>query len=114
MKTVYPPTNTVCGGYNEWARGAQLFPHYKSMGIFPDTQGQLIPQSLIRAVPISNSFEMLWMSLLPARMKKIRSKMKALEWSQESVNRQSERLPDGRRLDGYTISSPCEPLAQVS
>ena len=32
--------------------------------------------------PISNSFEMLWKSSLPARIKKIRSKMKALEWSQ--------------------------------
>ena len=28
----------------------------------------------------------------------------------ESVNGQT----DGRRLDGLTISSPCEPLAQVS
>ena len=50
-------------------------------------------------------------------MKKIRSKMKALEWSQEDVNRQidrlTDRLIDGRCLDGYTVSSPYEPSAQV-
>ena len=61
---------------------SQDFSHYKSMGIFPDAQGQLTPQSLVRSGRISNSSEMLWMSLLPASMKKIRSKMKALEWSQ--------------------------------
>ena len=56
--------------------------HYKSMGIFPDAQGQLTPQSLVRSGRISNSSEMLWMFFLPASMKKIQSKMKALEWSQ--------------------------------
>ena len=57
---------------------SQYFSHYKSMGIFPDAQGQLTPQSLVRSGRISNSSEMLWMS----SMKKIRSKMKALECSQ--------------------------------
>ena len=61
---------------------SQDFSHYKSMGIFPDAQGQLTPQSLVRSGRISNSSEMLWVSLLPVSMKKIRSKMKALEWSQ--------------------------------
>ena len=61
---------------------SQDFSHYKSMGIFPDAQGQLTPQSFVRSGRISNSFEMLWMFLLPASMKKIRSKMKALEWTQ--------------------------------
>ena len=56
--------------------------HYKSMGIFPDAQGQLTPQSLVRSGRISNSSEMLLMFSLPASMKKIRSKMKALECSQ--------------------------------
>ena len=37
----------------------QDFPHYKSMGIFPDAQGQLTPQSLVRSGQISNSSEML-------------------------------------------------------
>ena len=61
---------------------SQDFSHYKSMGIFPDAQGQLTPQSLVRSGRISNSSEMLWMFSLPASMKKIRSKMKALECSQ--------------------------------
>ena len=39
------------------------FSHYKSMGIFPDAQGQLTPQSLVRSGRISNSSEMLWMSV---------------------------------------------------
>ena len=53
---------------------SQDFSHYKSMGIFPDAQGQLAPQSLVRSGRISNSSEMLWMFSLPASMKKIRSK----------------------------------------
>ena len=61
---------------------SQDFSHYKSMGIFPDAQGQLTPQSLVRSGQILNSSEMLWMSSLPASIKKIQSKMKALECSQ--------------------------------
>ena len=61
---------------------SQDYSNYKSMGIFPDAQGQLTPQSLVQSGLISNSSEMLWMFSLPASMKKIRSKMKALEWSQ--------------------------------
>ena len=64
---------------------SQDFSHYKSMGIFPDAQGQLTPQSLVRSGRISNSFEMLWMSSLPASMNKIQSKRKALEWSQHNT-----------------------------
>ena len=52
------------------------------MGIFQNAQGQLTPQSLVRSGRISNLSEMLWMFSLPASMKKIRSKMKALEWTQ--------------------------------
>ena len=63
----------------EWS---QDFSYYESMGIFHDAQGQLTPQSLVRSGRISNSFEILWMFSLPASMKKIRSKMKALEWTQ--------------------------------
>ena len=58
------------------------FSHYKSMGIYPNALGQLTPQSLVRSGRISNSSEMLWMSSLPARMKKIGSKIEALECSQ--------------------------------
>ena len=51
---------------------SQDYSHFKSMGIFPDAQGQLTPQSLVRSGRISNSFEMLWMFSLPASMMKIR------------------------------------------
>ena len=57
----------------------KTFPNYKSMGIFSDVPGQLTPQSMVESGRISNSFEILWLSSIPARMKKIKSKMKALE-----------------------------------
>ena len=38
---------------------SQDFPHYKSIGIFLDAQGQLTPQSLVRTSRISNSSDML-------------------------------------------------------
>ena len=38
---------------------SQDFSHYKSMGIFPDAQGQLTPQYFVRSDQISNSSEML-------------------------------------------------------
>ena len=55
--------------------------HYKSMGIFPDAQGQLTPQSEIKPGGNSNSSEMLF-----PRMKKIHSKMKLLEWPQHFLH----------------------------
>ena len=47
------------------------------MGIFPEAQGQLTPQSEVE--PGQNSK---WLSLLFPRMKKIQSKMKLLKWPQ--------------------------------
>ena len=61
---------------------SQDFSHYKSMGIFQDAQGQLTPQSLVQSGPNSNLSEILWLSSLPASMKKIRSKIEALACSQ--------------------------------
>ena len=58
------------------------FSHYKSMGFFPKAQVQLTPQSEVEPSRNSNSSEMLWLSLLFPRMKKIQSKMKLLEWPQ--------------------------------
>ena len=63
----------------EWS---QHFSHYKSMGTFPNAQGQVTHKSLVGSRRISNPSEILWVYLLPARMKKIQSKMKDLEWSQ--------------------------------
>ena len=51
----------------EWS---QHFSHYKSMGIFLDAQGQLTHKSLVRSCRISNPFVILWLSLLPAKIKK--------------------------------------------
>ena len=65
----------------EWS---QHFSHFKSMGIFPDNQGQLTPQSEVWSGWISNLSKTLWLSLLSARVKKIQSKVKALEWSHYS------------------------------
>ena len=64
----------------EWS---QQISNCKSMQIFYDAQGKLTPQSEVGSTLNSNSSKLLWLSLLPARMKKIQSKMKALEWSQQ-------------------------------
>ena len=75
MKKIHPKMKVL-----EWS---QHFSHYKSMGIFTDAQGQLTHKSLVQSCQISNPFEILWLSSLPARIKKIQSKMKELEWSQD-------------------------------
>ena len=74
---------------NKGARVATTFSHFKSMGIFPDDQGQLTPQSEVEPGRNSNSYEMLWLSLLSARMKKIQSKL--LEWPQHFPHYNSMR-----------------------
>ena len=63
---------------NEGARVLTRFSPL-SMGIFSDAQGQLTPQSLVQSGRNRNSSGILWLSLLLASMKKIRSKMKTLE-----------------------------------
>ena len=62
---------------------SQDFPHYKSMEVFSNAQGKLTPQSLGESCRISYLSEILWLSSIPARMKKIRSKMKTLECLQD-------------------------------
>ena len=49
---------------------------------FSDAQGQITPKTAIKSCRNSNSSELLWLVLSPARMKKIHPKMKVLEWSQ--------------------------------
>ena len=46
-------------------------------------QGQLTPKSAVEFCRNSNSSKLLWLSSLPTRMKKIQSKMKALECYQD-------------------------------
>ena len=55
----------------EWS---QRFSHYKSMLFFPNAKGQQTHKSFVGYCPISNPSEILWVSLLPARMKKIQLK----------------------------------------
>ena len=62
---------------------SQQISNCKYMQIFYDAQEKLTPQSEVGSTLNSNSSKLLWLSLLPARMKKIQSKMKALEWSQQ-------------------------------
>ena len=66
---------------NEGTRVVTNFSHYKS--IFLDAQGQLTHKSLVRSCRISNPFQIVCLSSLPARLKKNQSKMKELEWSQD-------------------------------
>ena len=75
MKKIHPKMKVL-----EWS---QHFSHYKSMGIFPDAQGQLTHKSLVGSCRIWNPFKNLWLSLLSARIQKNKSKMKELEWSQD-------------------------------
>ena len=58
---------------------SQHFSHDKPMEILLDAQGQLPPQFFVKSGWNSNSSEILWLSSLPASMKMIHLKMKALE-----------------------------------
>ena len=70
MSSLPPRMRIIESKMNEQECSQDYF-HYKSLGIFPDAQGQLTPQSLVQSGQISNSSEMLCMFSLPARMKKI-------------------------------------------
>ena len=43
---------------------------------FSESQGQLTPRSVMESCQNSNLLELLWLVLVPARMKKIQPKMK--------------------------------------
>ena len=75
MKKIHPKLKVL-----KWS---QHISHYKSMGIFQDAQGQVTHKSLVGSCRILNLSEILWLFLLPARIKKNKSKMKELEWSQD-------------------------------
>ena len=52
---------------------------------FSNIHGQLTPLSRVESGSNSNSSKILWLSLLLPRMKKIRSKLKALKWPQYKI-----------------------------
>ena len=60
----------------EWSQHSSP---YESKEIFPDAKGQLTLQPEVWPGRSSNLSEILWLSLLSARIKKIQSKIKALE-----------------------------------
>ena len=58
---------------------------------------EITPQSMVGSERNSNPFEHLCMSSLPAKMKKIQSKMKVLEWPQHISHCESmESFPDAQ------------------
>ena len=59
MKKIHPKMKVL--------ERSQHFSHYKSMGIFPDAQGQLTHKSLVQSCRIKNPFEILWLSSLPQK-----------------------------------------------
>ena len=72
---------------------SQHFLHYKSMGKLFVAQGQVTPKQIVQSDPKSNSPEILCLSSLPASLKKIKSKNKALGSSQQfSHNKPVSRL----------------------
>ena len=77
-----PPTPVHIKGLISQIEWSQHFSHYKFMGIFPNSQGQVTHKILVGSCWISNPSEILWVYLLPSRMKNIQSKMNELEWSQ--------------------------------
>ena len=62
VKTVYPPQTKFVGGIMKVLEWSQHFSHYKSMGIFPDAQGQLTHKSLVQSCGITKPFEILRLS----------------------------------------------------
>ena len=60
MKKIHPKMKLL-----GWS---QHFSHEKSMGIFPDAQGQLTHKSLVQICLNLNPSEILWLSSLPARI----------------------------------------------
>ena len=76
MKKIHPKMKVI--GWTKY-----FSPIISLWGFFPDAQGQLTHKSLVASCRISNPLEILWLSLLPARIKKNKSKMKELEWSQD-------------------------------
>ena len=64
---------------------------------FSDAQGQITPESVVVSGQNLNSFKLSCMSLSPARMKMIQSKMKGLEWSKQFSHYKSmEIFPDAQ------------------
>ena len=78
------------------------------MGIFPDAQGQLTPQSLVRSGQFFNSFETLWLSLVPDSIE-----MKELEWSKHFPYYKSMEIFPDAQGQLTPVLSPIRPNFQL-
>ena len=85
---------------------------------FSHAQGQLTLKSVMESCRNSKPSKLSWLTMLPARMKKIHWKMKVLEWSQRFSHYKSMGIfPNGqgqlihKSFVGYCpISNPSEIL----
>ena len=59
---------------------------------FSHAQEQLTPKSVMGSCRNSNTSKLVWLTLLPARIKKIHWKIKVLEWSQGSSHYKSSGI----------------------
>ena len=80
-----------------------------------DAQGQLTLKSVMKSFQNSNSFKLLWLVLLSARMTKIHQKMNALEWSQYLSHYKSMGIfPDAQgQLTHKSLVGFFEPIQDV-
>ena len=77
---------------------------------FSHAQGQLTQKLVIESCRNSNPSMLLWLTLLPARLKKICWKMKVLEWSQRFSH--YKLMVIFQTLKGSLLISPSSDTAQ--
>ena len=92
----------------------QNFLHNKSMEKIFIAQGQVTPKWISRSGPKSNSCEILWLSLLPASLTKIRSKMKSLSPPGQHFPHYKSIGAIIKALKGKYLKSQWSNLARIS
>ena len=78
---------------------------------FSAFQGQITPLLIVESGRKSNFYKHLCVSSIPVRMKKIESRMKALEWPQHFSNYKSMGVFE--TLNGSQLRSPGSGLAEI-
>ena len=68
----------ICKSYKDPIKTKKAMLRTKSNTALFGTQGKVTPKCIVRSGLNSNSSEILWLSWLPASLKMIRSKVKAL------------------------------------
>ena len=77
--------------HSNWEKWRHHFLHYESVGKKVRAQWQIPPKWIIRSGPNSNSFELLCLSLLPASLTKIQSKVTEKSWRHNFFHRSRAR-----------------------